>query len=1227
MMLPKEELAAGESYVIALCFDAAPQTFKLNIPKFWAEKVTRDSIWSIADLQIHVYEIDEATQQYYGIKDSVSAEGTFLQGIWSGGSCVYLRQHRPEVGDSIVIDQFGGVFDDPNGRNYPHPYDIAGVTDATANSVAIRKYSVKQGNLNFAEARGVGEDDSEWIIVPYIPQGFFRDVYWTLGNHGNYQLDENTLESDVAQVDFNNLTITVPWGTRRCDDVMHLMKYKPGLAWDYILSPNYEDSLSCGAHTGDKIEIIACGDKGFRATFDIIVSDPTADDNIVIPAISPDPYGHWRGWFDEGIIPWPRVTRHESGQDTIWGIRGGIPYDTRVDSLFKRLDKPEKASWEIVWVDGVEKRANIKEGDLLRVTSESGKVKDYYIKVLPPLPSHDATLSAITWPDIPEDYKDMFGWKGDTIPGFSPEVYNYRILVPFDYDGIPAFTCQTHDPNAKVSVKRATSLAGDAAQRTVIFGVVAEDDTSAVSYNIELVKEKDPASIQPFAADPFISERYEYEQWANSYMEIVNPGNQPLDLGQYMIVSSWSATSPADVITYTRPWKHRFEKYIPGYKWAPTESEWDSNPDIAIRDNNVSPYVEGGDVFVMGSPGSFGELGSDKNAEFYKEVILSQVDLIMTNVDKEGQFLSVSNPWGEEVGSTAAIMWKQGGFYLFKILNDSVTRGLKPANDPADFKLIDVYGMADGGERMVCMDADGNRIAWGYNVDYRRNPDIYKGNPVYEGSFAHEPNSCGEWDKHTPDEYASYGYPGRMTMLGSDLGKHFMNPATYYLSTVSSTVYIVSDGYSDSETIKGVVTGTKVTGFLANIIKADEGQTLTLKSSADGSELTGDDVLNDQDSLIVLSADSSNVTKYLLNVTDEGLSKNAILTSDVYTITINGKTGAVAGMEYSTTLNDVLSNVVLPEGARLDVIDGKGAYVPTKKLNYDTLYVDVTVNTDIYLEVTAEDNTTRITYQLTPNSSSDDAFVLSYVYEVVQDGYLIKYVPRGTNVQALLGNLIPAAGASMKVVDKFGLERNDGDVADDDRVIVTSASGNVSTVYFISMLATKYIPEGSYLAYILSDIYDVDQLNYNVAKVPDGETVANFLANITPAPGATVVIVDVDGLIKTSGNVLPTDKVRVTAPNGKTVVCYTIGAATGVGNLKDSNITLYPNPTSGILNISGLEPGYRLRIFSMNGSIISDIMVNGTLNTISLANEPTGIYLIEVLDGKTLVGHFKVLKK
>ncbi len=1229
MMLPDFQLEPGKSFVIASAYEYNPEQFKKGVPGF-AEKFTRDQMWDVADYLVHIYE-NRGNQ--IDPNDSicpVPGAANLFHDIWEGTRAFFIRQHINET-DSVVLDQVNGVFDGDLGYNSLNANDVAGFHEASLNCVLVRKYTVKTGNLDFANGRGVGEDDSEWIPIPRTESTFYRDLWWTVGNHGDYTLDENTLESDVADIDFNAKSITVPWGTRRADGIMELMKQKPGVAWIYHVSPVAEDSTSMLAHTGDKLEIIVAGSVGVRQYFDVIVSEPTADVNIVAPVIGKDHDGWWRRSNEEGILSWPRVSQNESGVDTIYGARGGLPYATRVDSLLSHLEKAPNATWEIEWVDGAEKRADLKNGDILKVTAKNGSVKEYFISVVGYRANTDAALSAITWPDIPEFYYDIFGWTGDTIPGFSAGVYNYRIQVPLDVETIPALVAKKRNANAKVEVKRASNLFGTAEDRTMSFTVTAEDDTTQSTYSVELVKEKDPKDMQPYSAEPFISQWIEYEGWGNCYVEICNPGNQPLDLSDYMFANFWKTPNPADLIRgYSRPedWSNRYLKYIPGYKWVDEET-WQVEPGTVTQDLNVNPMVMGGDVFVMGGFESVGEIKPQSNADFWKSIILPELDVKFGGASND--YLKVENTWNEPMGMYLTNMWGHGNFYIFKILNDSIKQGLKPANDPNDFELIESFGSADGSDIYIA----GEQLS--YNTNFIRKPSIHKGNKEHEGSFGTNADDS-EWIATNRNDYSEYGYPGQMIMMCSDLGKHFMDPVTSYMSTVTSAVYKVSSGYSMHETIKGPKTGTTVADLLSLLFKANEKQTLTVKATADGNELTGDDVLSLNDTLVVLSADSTNTTKYILEVTDEGLSSDALLVSSKYTIEVQSQpksanesaeagAGTIAGFEYGTSLQTILNNITVPAGATLQMIDGNGAYVPLKMMNFDTTYVNVTVNDNIYFEVTAENSTTKIVYQLAPEVSEKDAFITSYVYSVDQKNVLINYVPRSTNTKSFLSNLVASAGASLKLIDKFGLERVDGSIAVDDKVVVTSQNGEVSRIYFISMLAEKYIPETTYLAYILSTKYDVNQVDYIVNGVDGATTIADFYSKITPSMGATAIVVDKDGNEKTSGDINGGDMVKVTSVDGKIVVMYSFGPLTAAGIVETNNIALYPNPTDGKLNISGVERGNRIQIFNANGSTIRDIIAGNSIEVVSLQKEPAGMYLIVISDNSKLLGRFKAIKR
>ena len=1243
IMLPDHVLQPGESYVVTTAYDFAAEQYAKKTPGFEGGQYRTQKLqmYEIADLLIHVAEpkgdaTDSVSRNEFGNRVDWMFEN------WNGRECMFIEQHLSDI-DSVVIDQVSGVFENAGQNNTTGAYDVAGVTGATANSVLIRKFKVKTGNVDFANARGVGADDSEWIPWQW-PAGWgqWRDVQWTVGNHGNYKLDENTLQSDIADVNFAGKTITVPWGTHRGDGVMHLMKKKPGIAWIHKLNPNFEDSLSFAAHTGDKLIILVAGEEGYRDSFNIVVAEPTADINKVVPVTSLNypvatAVQWWRDDNQEGLLGWPRVTENASGSDSITGTWYGIPYATSIDTLLSRLEKPTNAKWEIVPASGIAS-PDVKHGDKLKVTAQNGVVKEYFIEVQPLQPNHNANLLAITWPDLPKEYQGLFGWVGDTVPGFNPTTYNYRITVPMDVDGIPALVAKTEQLNATVVVTRATSLYGTTAQRTISFTVTAEDDSVTNVYNVELVKEKNPANVQPYSPDPFLSELVFWDQWSNSFGELCNPGNQPLDLSNYMIAMQWN-TNPAGVIQSrmgTDEWLDRYDKYVPGYKWV-GESQWAVTPGILEQDLNVNAIVYPGDVFCFGGIWTDGQTAPSWLPNYVWPVPAQldiQFNMYPNNSNKRNFPNGYSNPWGESISGNGSPIrkWFNSDWYMFKILNDSIKLGLKPANDPNDFELIESFSNGDGGTWVI-----GGKPA-NMITNWMRKPHIYKGNPGQGtgGSFGTD-QETSEWIKQDQPYWQARnaGWPQEILNVGNDIGQHFMYEPTQYKSTVSSTVYKISEGYSMNEKIIGTKTGTSVADFLGGITKANDMQSLNvMRGDADLSEA---DVILNGDKLVVLSADSTNTTKYALSVTDEGLSSNAVLTSSRYTVTIeqqpksagneNAGVGNLKGFDYGTALRTILANITVPPGATMVVIDGDGAYVPLKMLNFDTTYVNVTVNDNIYLDVVAENGVTEIVYQLIPSSSDNDAFVLSDIYSVVQKELLIEYVPRGTSVSTFLSNVVASAGATLKVVNKMGQERMDGGVADDDKVVVTSRNGAVSRAYYISKLSSAATPETKYLAYILSNSYAIDQVMFKVDGVSGTEAVSSFLSKVTPATGATAMVVDKDGMDKTTGDIDSEDMVKVTSADGKIVVYYNFGTLTSVGAVNDNSISLYPNPTNSEINVSGVKAGYRIQVYNSVGSVIREINVQNSIERISLKNQPAGMYMVVVSENNKMLGRYKAIKQ
>ncbi|MBN2813397.1 MAG: T9SS type A sorting domain-containing protein [Bacteroidales bacterium] len=1231
IMLPDSNLAPGESFMLAAVYDWGPEMWLLA-PEDYDPLLTKSEMWTLADIQMHFPESPTSAAS-----DSVSPAYHLIE-FWGGREMVYLRQHRYDAGgvhfDSIMIDQVNGIWRGTDGTrwgggNYD-PIDVAGFTNASRDATLVRKFSVKKGNMDFEAGRGEDLTESEWLPIPHQAGGTWADnvrrLFWTAKAHGDYNLTEESFvpANETVTVDWTNHTITLPWGVRRDDSVMMQFVKSPGYAWHYDYAASYADSASTAAKTDDTLTVYVCGNDLDIQKFAIIVADPTNDVNIVVPKKAPNNEGFYAGVNDPVYVVSTGLE-----QDFIGSARfGGIPYATRVDTLIKYLEVPANANWEIVWKDGAV-RSDLVDGDILRVTAANGtSVKDYYVKVDQLRKSHNAYLSTITWPDIPADYRGLYGWIGDTVPNFAITKYSYTVKVPADIDGIPALVGKTQDINAKVTVDRATNIYGSVEDATVSFKVVAQDDTTIRNYSVQLVKEKYDSLVQPYDFKPFISEFIWQDQWDNTFIEISNPGDVPMDMSKYMF--SWGyVNTPAEAISRlgnntVGDWNNRYGKYIPGYKWQDSTS-WKVQAAIAIEDVNVYPIVAPGDVFVVGDIRTTAQLPSAERV--YKTLFGNTVTHWWASQQCDVELATGRNPWNEPVPAWSALkQWSGANWYLFSIDNDSVTRGLKPATDPNDFTLLDVFGNGDGTDFVV------SGVSPQQITTHIRKPEVWHGNTEFKGSFGTD-EATSEWLRRDRPYFDARGVPWPYDILyvTQDLGGHFMEPITLYKSTISSSVYKVSQGYL-LESVRGVVTGTTIPQFEANIEKADPGQTLSYKSGTDGSALAPDAVLANNDTLIVLSADAVNTTKYAIEVTDLGLSSDAVLTSATLTIAQDGKKGTISGFDYGTTLKAVYDQVTAPAGATFLVLNSDSAYVSFKTLRFDTTMTNTMVSDRILFEVIAENGTNRIVYQLQPTAANTDAFVTSDVFDIDQEGALIDLLPGGLDgfpaitVDALFANLIPAPGATMELKDKTGFPRMSGFVVKDDILVVTAADGETTKSYFLMFAGET---EAAIL-YVSSEVYEIDQFISSIAgsEVTNLVTVSEFLANLTPSEGATAKVTDAAGTEKTGTATLTVgDKLVVTAIDGVTERPYQITVIVSADNRLQKDINVFPNPSDGSYTISGIKAGNRIQVTNIVGTLVLDKFAADDNELVNIQKERSGVYFITVSDNANVVGRYKVVKE
>jgi len=276
---------------------------------------------------------------------------------------------------------------------------------------------------------------------------------------------------------------------------------------------------------------------------------------------------------------------------------------------------------------------------------------------------------------------------------------------------------------------------------------------------------------------------------------------------------------------------------------------------------------------------------------------------------------------------------------------------------------------------------------------------------------------------------------------------------------------------------------------------------------------------------------------------------------------------------------------------------------------------------DVYFEVIAQDGSS-ITYLLDQGILSSDAWVTSNVYMVNQENLTIVDVLEGTSVDILLSNLVPSGNAFMQIYDKMGMQRDSGFVALDDVVGVTSEDGSKTVSYSLRQLG--YVANA--VAWVKSDVYDVNEDAKSVSDIPENTAVSEFLSNVEVPGGAYLKLMDADGAEKSEGLILATDKLEVTSEDLSNVVVYTLNLLVSVHSWAMDNMKVYPNPVSDLLHIEGLEGSCMIELTSMSGQKLRAVQTSDPVCNLSVSSLPSGMYILRVTDNHQNVKVLQVVK-
>ena len=77
---------------------------------------------------------------------------------------------------------------------------------------------------------------------------------------------------------------------------------------------------------------------------------------------------------------------------------------------------------------------------------------------------------------------------------------------------------------------------------------------------------------------------------------------------------------------------------------------------------------------------------------------------------------------------------------------------------------------------------------------------------------------------------------------------------------------------------------------------------------------------------------------------------------------------------------------------------------------------------------------------------------------------------------------------------------------------------------------------------------------------------------------------------------------------------------------EDQNITLYPNPSTGLVTVNGISKGDDLKLSSTDGKLIARKIAGSSMETFNLLRNAPGIYIISILTKSGTVQTLKLVK-
>ena len=95
-------------------------------------------------------------------------------------------------------------------------------------------------------------------------------------------------------------------------------------------------------------------------------------------------------------------------------------------------------------------------------------------------------------------------------------------------------------------------------------------------------------------------------------------------------------------------------------------------------------------------------------------------------------------------------------------------------------------------------------------------------------------------------------------------------------------------------------------------------------------------------------------------------------------------------------------------------------------------------------------------------------------------------------------------------------------------------------------------------------------------------------------------------------------------------VIVTVSLCTGINEILENAVSVYPNPTNGVINVdltSELTKNSLLEVYDALGKVVVKQVLANELNSINISTLSNGVYTFKVLNNSKLVKMGKLIKE